>query len=284
MSDNQRFVIIKDDYVAPTPEEETMRALDPMIWRSSVWADTQSRRGRYPCAASVKIAYNPTAILAAVYMRTTVEVTEEDSIVAAARLRGSGLNPCVLNFADDIDAGGCVDAGSRAQEESLWRRTNLFETQDPSFYPLTNDPPEAIYTPAATVFKDTEAAGCVDLDAPFQLAFIAMPGIKYPITSRNTLSKTDTDILRRKIVTIFQIAKTRAHDTLVLGPLGCGAWNNPPAHVAAIFREQIAIYDGVFKHITFACLTPTTTPHTTTHAGYLNNYEIFKSTFAIPFH
>jgi uncharacterized protein (TIGR02452 family) len=277
MSDVPRFVIIKEDYVPTTAE-------DPIIWRSKVWYDTLSRRGRYPYAASVKIAYDPTAILSTIYPRTSVEVTDEDSIVAAARLRASGLNPCVLNFADDVDAGGCVDAGSRAQEESLWRRTNLFETQHQSFYPLAADLPEAIYTPAATVFKDTEAAGCVDLATPFQLAFIAMPGIKYPVTSRDKLSKEDANILRRKIATIFQIAKSRAHDALVLGPLGCGAWNNPPAHVAAIFREQVSLYDGVFKHIAFACLTPSATPHTTTHAGYVNNYEIFKSTLTTPFH
>ena len=284
MSESPRIVIIKEDYVPPTPEEESMRALDPAIWRSGVWLDTQRRRGRYPYAPSKKIAYNPTAILAAIYPKTIVEVTEEDSIVAAARLRTAGLNPCVLNFADDIDAGGCVDAGSRAQEESLWRRTNLFETQVDSFYPLAHDPPEAVYTPAATVFKDTEAAGCVDLAAPFQLAFIAMPGIKYPITHHDNLTGEDANILRRKITTIFQIAKANHHDALILGPLGCGAWNNPPAHVAAIFRELVALYDGVFRHITFGCLTPTATNHTTTCAGYVNNYEIFKQTLSKAWH
>ena len=33
-------------------------------------------------------------------------------------------NPLVLNLADNNRPGGCVDSGSRAQEESLFRRTN----------------------------------------------------------------------------------------------------------------------------------------------------------------
>ena len=39
---------------------------------------------------------------------------------------------------------------------------------------------------------------------------------------------------------------------LVLSALGCGAFNNPPSHVAEIFRAVIQQYGSLFQSITFA--------------------------------
>ena len=53
---------------------------------------------------------------------------------------------------------------------------------------------------------------------------------------------------------MFQIALHNNHDSLVLGALGCGAWNNPPEDVIEIYKDVIKKWDGVFKTIVFAIL------------------------------
>jgi len=40
----------------------------------------------------------------------------------------------------------------------------------------------------------------------------------------------------------------------VLGAFGCGAFANPPKHVAEIFRKVIKEFDGYFAEIVFAIL------------------------------
>ncbi|CAF5223448.1 unnamed protein product, partial [Rotaria magnacalcarata] len=42
------------------------------------------------------------------------------------------------------------------------------------------------------------------------------------------------------------------HDCLILSALGCGAFKNPPTHVASIFKSVIQQYAGYFKTIHFA--------------------------------
>ena len=222
----------------------------------NIWKDTARRAASFPYMPSKKVYHVPHKILPAIYTSTHIEVTPEDTLDAAYRLINKGLNPCVLNFADDYDAGGIVDNGNSAQEESLWRRTNLCSTQLQKFYPLVENVQEGIYSPLVTVFKDTEANGCVDLEKPWSTSFIAVPGLKYPhVNTQQRLNADDVSSLLNKIELIFQTAHANGHDSIILGALGCGAWRSPPRHVAEIFRGLLGIYDGVFKHITFACLT-----------------------------
>jgi uncharacterized protein (TIGR02452 family) len=159
----------------------------------------------------------------------------------------------LLNFADDRFAGGSVDTGSGAQEESLFRRTNLCQTllQD-EFYPILDN--EAVYSPNVTVFRDTEENDNVVLDAVWQNAFIALPGIHNPQLVDGHLNDSDVERLKQKIELILQIGYKKGHDSLVLGALGCGAWRNPPQHVAQLFKEVLLKWTGRFKKIVFACL------------------------------
>ena len=242
-----------------------------------VWHDTKARAAHFPFKPSLKIRHERGKILPAIYAHTHVEVTPEDSLVAGYRLTKSGFSPCILNFADDKEAGGVVDNGNSAQEESLWRRTNLCATQLQDFYPLVQAPAgiqEGVYTPQATVFKDTEENGCVDLKTPWQAAFISVPGLKFPRVNRDGhVCLEDLMAVRAKIELIFQTAKAHGHDSLVLGPLGCGVWRSPPLHVAQIIQSVIRMYNGVFKHITFAC-------YTKGPAANNSNYTIFKQVLA----
>lgn len=241
---------------------------------TNVWKDTRVGASSFPVKPSVKVIHEKLSILPVIYDTTCTEVTTEDTLVAGKRLVDAGLNPLILNFADDMEAGGVVDNGNSAQEESLWRRTNLCATQLQEFYPLRTAPQECVYSPLVTVFKDTEENDCAALTTPWTAAFIAVPGLKYPaINSQKKVCPQDMNLMREKIELIFQVGKRGGHDSLVLGALGCGVWRAPPQHVAEIMREVCNTYKGVFKHITIACLT------TRGPAANNSNYTVFSNVF-----
>jgi len=265
------FRIIKEDHEPPSTTEAPLSRSERNVL---TWRDTQVRAYSFPFKPSVKVHYERTKILCAIFPATTMEVTPEDTLVAGRRLTQTGLCPLILNFADDLEAGGVVDNGNSAQEESLWRRTNLCATQLQAFYPLAQDPvQEGIYTPEATVFKDTEENDCADLKTPWQASFIAVPGLKFPRTNhQNFVCLEDLMRMRAKIELICQTAKHYGHDALVLGPLGCGVWRSPPRQMAEIMRSVLSSYRGVFKQVTFACLDKGV-------VGASSNYTIFKEVF-----
>lgn len=155
-------------------------------------------------------------------------------------LKTRGFRPAILNFADDNFPGGSVNIGSGAQEESLFRRTNLCDCLSVGFYPLRDD--EGLWTPVATVFRDVEDRDNVilPLERRQELAFISVPGIKMPqLDAGGRLRDVDVARLRRKVELICQIAAKGGCDAVVLGALGCGAWRCPPADVARVFREVL---------------------------------------------
>ena len=103
---------------------------------------------------------------------TIVEVIDSDSLLAGKRLLDEGYNPAVLNFANRQTPGGGVERGAGAQEENIFRRSNLFmslyqfhfvgETRDvpqrPERYPMDRNTGGA-YSPNVTVFRGLESDG-----------------------------------------------------------------------------------------------------------------------------
>ena len=196
----------------------------------------------------------------------TVDFLNQDAIDVALDLLSTGkaLRPLVLNLADDLFAGGCVNQGSGAQEESLFRRTNYFQTleQDDALYPIEDG--EAVYSPEVTILKSSEETGwqLYPVDQRPVLAFVACPGLKYPewIVGENgeyQLTSEDVQILKEKIGVIIQVAVQYKHDAIVMGALGCGAWRNPIKHVAEIFKSVLDAYEGLVPYVVFAILSTT---------------------------
>ncbi|CAF4930143.1 unnamed protein product [Rotaria sp. Silwood1] len=63
----------------------------------------------------------------------------------------------------------------------------------------------------------------------------------------------DPELTKEKMLeNIFAIAHHHKHDCLVLSAFGCGAFKNPPEHVALLFKSVIYQYAGYFKTIYFA--------------------------------
>lgn len=142
-------------------------------------------------------------------------------------------------------------------------------------YPIAHN--EAVYSPGITVFRSSEAADYRFIHQAFKLDFIACPGLKCPelvydsTAEEGRLSEEDTKVLEDKIRLILQVGADEGHDSLVLGALGCGAWRNPPADVAAVIERVLSGHEGVFKVIVFAILS------VTEFDG--SNYGIFRDVF-----
>jgi uncharacterized protein (TIGR02452 family) len=204
---------------------------------------------------------------------TSYSVIEADCLETAELLLKSGFNPCVLNMASRQNPGGGVLNGAGAQEENVFRRSNLFVSlyQFASFagqygikkheksYPL-NQNTGGIYSPGITVFRSSENNGYSLLHKPFQVSFVSVPAINRPelekINGQYFIIKSLVEPTKEKIRTILRIAGSHEHDSLVLSAFGCGAFNNPPNHMALLFREVFAEaeFAGRFKFIMFAII------------------------------
>lgn len=194
------------------------------------------------------------------FLKTEISVEDADCLEVAANMKRNGVRrPVVLVLADDREAGGAVEHGSRAQEENLWRRTALCRTQLQSLYPLKGV--SLIYSPAVPVLRASEAKGYRWLEERWNCDFIACPAIRNPEWVRSSahpdgdLSERDRDLLGRKLRLILTVAALEGNDGVVLGAMGCGAWNCPPWAVAEVFRDILPEFAGVFRSIIVAVLT-----------------------------
>ncbi|WP_320128410.1 TIGR02452 family protein [uncultured Sphaerochaeta sp.] len=201
---------------------------------------------------------------------TNISVEDRDCLLVASTL---GNNPLVLNMADNTHPGGGVEQGSGAQEESLFRSSNYFLSMyqfDESFaqkyniqkskshYPLDNSF-GSVYSPKVTIFRGPEEDGYPLLDTPFTVSFLAVSAIRQPTILADAKKnwKLDTpsiELTKTKIRTIFKGAMANHQETLVLSAFGCGAFCNPPEHMAALFHEVLRekTFLHAFKSIVFA--------------------------------
>lgn len=263
--------------------------------RIECWNDTRricEEKRLYPNNQSVKLQYDENYQWVKQSEKSTIKFMNMDAIKCAI-LHCINENPLVLNLADDNFAGGCIESGSGAQEESLFRRTNYYLTLVQKLYPIRKD--EAIYSPEVKVVKTTEKSGWKIIPDGFwpELAFIACPGVKYPdliyrhnedgTENEKILNERDTQMLKTKIKLIIQIANKYGHRTIVLGALGCGAWRNPPKYVAEIFKEVLEECDGYVENYVFAILNTRNDQQVVRNfetEGRLPTCEIFKKIFA----
>ncbi len=201
---------------------------------------------------------------------TIIEVTEKDCLKETVRLSKEGFFPAVLNMASRQNPGGGVLKGSRAQEESIFRRTNIFRSlyqfapyagtygvaKSELQYPL--DPNYGgIYTPDAILFRDSERNGCKLLENPEYVSVISVAAMNRPeIDSKGEISRHLVEGVKNKMRTIFRIALRHRHDSIVLGAWGCGAYCNPPKHIAALFHEVLneKEFKDKFRKIVFAII------------------------------
>ena len=202
--------------------------------------------------------------------QTVVEVLDSDSLLAGKKLIDEGYHPAILNFANRQTAGGGVLHGAGAQEENMFRRSNLafslyqFHPDGIDFnipqreerYPMDRTTGGA-YSPDVTVFRGTEIEGYPLLQKTYRLGVVTVAAMNRP-ELKNPYEIADylVEPILEKIRTIFRIALNHGHDAIVLGAWGCGAFKNPPQHIAKLFHQVMdeEEFCNRFKKIVFAII------------------------------
>jgi len=185
---------------------------------------------------------------------TRFSVIEADCLETAEMLLKAGFNPCVLNMASRRNPGGGVMNGAGAQEENIFRRSNMLASlyqyadyaaqygiaKNAKQYPLDGNF-GGIYSPGVTVFRSSERTGYRLLNSPYQVAIVSVAAMNRPdlvqIGGRCCIADHHIEPTKEKIRTILRIAGKYGHNALVLSAFGCGAFCNPPGHIALLFRE-----------------------------------------------
>ncbi|KLJ08436.1 hypothetical protein EMPG_16122 [Blastomyces silverae] len=178
---------------------------------------------------------------------------------------------CVLNMANAHNAGGGWKRGALAQEEALCYRSSLSFSLKLRYYPL----PEmgAIYSPTVLVIRANMDEGehkLLDLSQPDKLpvvgvisvAALCVPEVRtreVPGLGVRQVYKdpADREIMKEKMRVVLRTAVVNQHRRLVLGALGCGAFENPKEEVAdcwaEVFEER-EFSGGWWESIIFAVM------------------------------
>lgn len=158
-----------------------------------------------------------------------ISVYPKDTISTAIDM-GRGKT-CILNMASPRRAGGGVWKGTVAQEECLFRSTNLFQTIVQDFYPLKID--EALYTTDSYIVKDFYYNV---LSTPMRVDCITIAALEPRSKGR---PDNYVEIMKQKIRLMLSLAYHSKVSVLVLGAWGCGVFGNDPKEVATMFRDVL---------------------------------------------
>ena len=222
---------------------------------------------------------------------TEIKVINNDCLYEAKNMIDNGLKPAVLNMASFHTPGGGVITGSAAQEENLFRRTNLFKSlyqfhhvgdeygieQRDERYPLEMNY-GGIYSPKVIVFRGSDDVDYQLIEEPFYVDIITLPAVKNPRVEDGKIVPWVETVIKNKIKQILNIALENDNDSLVLSAFGCGAYGTPPEQMAKFFADVLASekYQGLFKVIHFAILN---VPSTNGEHNPHGNFQPFKEVF-----
>ena len=178
---------------------------------------------------------------------TDLEIDNIHTITAVLMAVKEGYKPLVLNMANAHKPGGGFLNGAKAQEEDLFRCTDLSGTLKPDMYPM--EAGEIIYTPKAHILRD---ANYDDLDTSVEVSFVSVAAYSNPPVNRwGMMPRSIYNQTKDKIRMIYKLGMHQRNDCLILGALGCGAFHNPPYKIAQMFCEVTEEYAGHFKKIVF---------------------------------
>lgn len=167
----------------------------------------------------------------------------------------------VLNFASAKNPGGGFLGGASAQEESLARSSNLYETQikDKKMYDFNRNQSSflysdyMIYSPSVLFWNDDNGNY---LEKPLAADIITSPapnkGAMLQHNRKEEIAEID-EVFKKRMDEVLAIASRQKIDSIILGAWGCGVFRNEPKDIAYLFKEIISEkYAGAFKKIIFA--------------------------------
>ncbi|KAI9679123.1 MAG: hypothetical protein M1829_001793 [Trizodia sp. TS-e1964] len=243
-------------------------------------ADLPSTNHPHPCPKfSLPTPTSPLAHAPAQY-GTRIRVVDDDTLDVALALQqreprtpadwggvagGGQQRVVVLNMANALHGGGGWLKGALAQEEALCYRSSLAFTLKRRHYPLP--PLSGIYSPTVVVFRDALGAGHTlrsDVDTPARLpvlSAISVAAQRDPFLTRGSpplyQRAGDRERMKGKIRLILSMAMYYGHHRLVLGALGCGAFNNPRGECAQCWAEvfqEAQFQGGWWSDVVFAVM------------------------------
>ena len=194
-----------------------------------------------------------------------VKVVNADTVSALMTYSRKGKT-AVLNMASFKKPGGGVRNGARAQEECLFRCSNL-STISTDFYPLK--PNEALYTKDSIFIKNFYYN---DME-PVICDTVTIPAINLNSFARYDDLQSDLDyenITKDKIRLMLSLCISNHVENVILGAWGCGVFKNEPQTIAQYFKDVIKEGYNNFDNIVFAIIND--------HNSVDNNYKIFKET------
>lgn len=202
---------------------------------------------------------------------TKIYVTETDCLEASSILATylqNNQRPLVMNMANSFNCGGSFFGSRGSQEEyiirnssllfSLWPHRRVDDNRWPEgdtlfplhhhdqiYYPFTNC--GGIYSPEVEVFNFSHHCSVISIaqqDLRKDRPYPSGGEFNYELTVQNLRS-------------FFSIAASNGHTHLVLGAIGCGAFENPPNEVSRAFFELLqpgGEFHEVFETIIFAII------------------------------
>jgi uncharacterized protein (TIGR02452 family) len=163
---------------------------------------------------------------------------------------------CMLNLGNAYRAGGGCIVGQIAQEEAICRSSTLLLSLYPLYLDLDNDKSkyindeEVLYSQKVQIIKNSQYE---HLSNPYEINVITACAVRYYEIKNYT--PEDEKKMYNLIYNILYTAYIYGNKRLVLGALGCGAFNNNPEQCATIFKNVIKQFDKCFDHIYFAVLS-----------------------------
>ena len=171
----------------------------------------------------------------------------------------------VINMASAKRPGGGVKKGSKAQEEGLFRCSNLSFLIDSGLYPLQES--EGLYTTNATFFRDFN----YNYMDPITCDVITVAA--HNLNSVKMDRGTYVESTKQKIRLMLEMCADNDINNVILGAWGCGVFKNDPKEMSNFFHEILIKegYSGLFDKVIFAIIND--------HNSVDNNYTKFKNTF-----
>jgi uncharacterized protein (TIGR02452 family) len=203
-----------------------------------------------------------------------VKVFNTNTFNAASTLVKEGYSVAALNMASGVSPGGGVVRGSNAQEESLCRESTLYPclNTEPlwvNYYKYHKSLDGAAYTDAVIY-----TPGIMVLRRPrfsVNIVSVAAPNLK-----RCTIdTKTSAGIIKTRVAKVMDICASKGDTAIVLGALGCGAFENDAVLVSSELKTLLfdEAYAKLFEKVYFAVLG-------VTDVGK-KNYTVFRDTLNI---
>lgn len=182
--------------------------------------------------------------------KVPVTILNDDCIQVALDAKSMGHDRvAVMNLASGTCPGGGYLNGAMAQEESICYRTTLGSTLaavQSDVFPFEH---EVIFTPNVMVIKDRKYR---DLPRPETISVVSVTAHR---KAKKTLTPDQVSQLERRIRQCLIACEEHKMQSVVLGALGCGVFQNNPVQVANCFRNVLS--ERVYvPNVYFAILEP----------------------------